>query len=132
VKTHTLQTIKVQTVTLMVKVNGIWHVLCINYVKLIVKYLFLCRHLLWGLSSIQVIYFPFADVFHLRGHLADKYGTLLFTCTTDAGYFQQKLSVTFLPGPHLAKYYKQTLSVQLHTFHKHAETICSPCVTQDD
>jgi len=49
-------TVKMETVILLVKVDRIWHVLCIEFMKSVVKYFFL------------------ADVLFLLGHLSlDKY-----------------------------------------------------------
>lgn len=93
VKTHTLQTTKVQRITLIGK--GKWNLkccrLCINYIKLTVKYLFICRHLLGGLSCTQINTFSFGKCVSLDGSSCIQVNIMYcsFTCTADAGYFQQ-------------------------------------------
>lgn len=87
VKTQTLQTTKVQRMTLTGK--GKWNLtcfrLCINYVKLTVKYLFTCRHLLGGLSCTQINTFSFGRCASLEGSSCIQVNIMY--CTADAGYF---------------------------------------------
>lgn len=74
VMTHTIQTTKVQRMTMIGKgkLNLTCFRLCINYVKLTVKYLFLCRHLLGKLFCTLINTFSFDRCVSIEGHLAFK------------------------------------------------------------
>jgi len=87
VKTQTLQITDVQKMTLIGK--GKWNLTCfrlrINYVKSTVQYLFICRHLLGGLSCTQINTFSFGRYVSLEGSSCIQVNIMY--CTADAGYF---------------------------------------------
>jgi len=107
--------------------KGKWNLtcfrLCINYVKSKVQYLFICRHLLGGLSCTQINTFSFGRCVSLEGSSCIQVNIMYFTA--DAGYFNKTFSDISCWST-LNKSSINECSLQLHTFHNHVDTILSP------